>query len=500
MNVRGGARNESNSNFRRLFLGLVPAAESQYGGLVQCLDSWTQRKGNLKMNGYKWIGLSAVLLPTLAGVVSGCGTDAGSPQEDVNVKVGGPGSDAAQVSEDAPEVLGNYHGVVRNGQIHITPAEDSTGGIKTQGFVELDYSRFDITDAANAIAVNSSCPANWGPNYYSSAHAFPGDGKNGPTCQDHTLCGLVKIKNNTTRKITNLYAEVTTITTGFSATNSANPNAVGPGYNLSNAYGLWRYGTLNAGGAKNVQWNFNLPNCTDFEFDFRLKGTLTHTSYDSSGDMLDTGEFLDACTLGGTHILRNSAATGHVDGLSLPFPFNIYDSTIDAKSNKNLSISAAGALGWSDGTTGVTNGSNSGFPTGHDYTAFPFWDSLTMSNQGVCYTTIGTAPNQSFVVTWKNATIDNATAPQNKITFSAVLHEGTDDIEFQYNSCFGNGAANLQRRGSGATVGIEGFDANGNRVYTNVSTNAAFIPTTASGECGADGWGVTLSAQAPSTL
>lgn len=472
------------------------------------------------MNGFKrYVGLSAVLFPVVTAMVSGCGSDASTsnPQEDVKVQVDAPGAQngtgtgsgsstksptTGSGSVDAPvQDFGLYRGTWNGHELTFEPIEEATGGIKTQAFTEVDFNRFTIS-TTDSIAVNSGgakCTAN-ATNYPTTNYA---DGVhhpfNGGYCENHTLCALVNIENPNSKTVENIWAEIISITpAGFAGNNSDDPSSApaGPEYGISNALGSWTYGTMSTGAAASAQWNFTLPTCDDFNFVFRLKGTLTKTSYAKSGTTnLAAGEFIDMCALGGTAVLKNAGPTAQELGIPMPFPFSLYDLTLDTTNLPLLYISASGALGIADGDPGnlpgVATGANTDFSTGYPYSIFPFWDALNTSASGVCYGVTGSAPNRKFVVTWKDATI--VSAPTQTTTFSAVLNEGSDNVVFQYKSC----GINAAKRGGGATVGIEGLDATtGNSVFTKVSyNNGTFLPATC-----LNGLKVTLTASPPSTL
>ncbi|WP_436757587.1 S8 family serine peptidase [Streptosporangium sp. V21-05] len=82
---------------------------------------------------------------------------------------------------------------------------------------------------------------------------------------------------------------------------------------------------------------------------------------------------------------------------------------------------------------------------------YPFWDDLVLDDQSGIYTaTVGTAPNRTFVVEWRNARF-YADATQ-RVTFSALLGEN-GSVGYRYDSVDSERDA-----GIGATVGIENAD------------------------------------------
>jgi len=80
-----------------------------------------------------------------------------------------------------------------------------------------------------------------------------------------------------------------------------------------------------------------------------------------------------------------------------------------------------------------------------------YWDDLDPGNPGgqVWHQTLGTAPNRQFVAQWDTERF--STTP-NRVIFTAVLNEGSDDIQVCYNDAeFGSATYDF---GNQATVGI----------------------------------------------
>ncbi|MEV6595570.1 carboxypeptidase regulatory-like domain-containing protein [Actinoplanes sp. NPDC051346] len=78
--------------------------------------------------------------------------------------------------------------------------------------------------------------------------------------------------------------------------------------------------------------------------------------------------------------------------------------------------------------------------------AYPFWDDVTVDAAASMWTqTLGTAPNRSFVIEWRNVLLDNG----ERTSFETILHEnGT--IAFHYAAMTTD-----RQKGAGARVGIE---------------------------------------------
>jgi hypothetical protein len=394
-----------------------------------------------------------------------------APKVDLPKPGGGsaPGAETAQgevLGAPKPvEELGRYRGHWDGRQLTFTRIPGA--GVKPRAFIDVPDSGMSFT-TDEAVAVNSACPANAGPEYFvGPASVLLG---NGQTCTNGHMCALVTVENGTNRDIDRVFVQVTTITPGFEA--DGNPlSPVPTGYPLDDSMGLWEYGTLvSGGGGAQLQWDFPLPTCDDFTFEVKVMGTVRRVSYVNNKQTLTTqAEWINACNLPGmTRVLQNAAPGDFVSDIPMPFPFTLYDLTFDADVLPIMSISANGALGF-----GQITGDNLVLPDGTgvaDYTMFPYWDTLSMSSEGVCYGVSGAAPNRKFVVTWVNANISQTTAAEN-LTFSAVLSEKSDLIQFYYNrysntqtACTATSTAN---RGGSATIGIQGLGVSNQFSFNN---------------------------------
>src|SRR5262249_45395276 len=83
----------------------------------------------------------------------------------------------------------------------------------------------------------------------------------------------------------------------------------------------------------------------------------------------------------------------------------------------------------------------------------PFWDDLVMkSGSTISARTVGNTPNRQFVVEWSNMSIldENGIDRGATLTFEVVLFEGSNDIQFLYNSMSGPFSD-----GSSATIGAQ---------------------------------------------
>jgi hypothetical protein len=176
-----------------------------------------------------------------------------------------------------------------------------------------------------------------------------------------------------------------------------------------------------------------------------------------------------------TRVLVNAGPGASVSDIPLPFPFTLYDLTFDTDQLPAMSISSNGALGFSP-----ISSDHSALPSGDDYTIFPFWTSLDPGANGVCYGSTGTAPNRRFVATWTNANVVGSAAQEN-MTFSAVLNETSDIIQFYY-SRHSNDQSTCQStagpsRGSMATIGIQGTGSDATQFSYNTNALACHTAT-----------------------
>ncbi len=411
------------------------------------------------MNGYwRYLGLSALLTPILAGAVGGCGTDASElgRQEPVNVDVPGsasPGSEAvsqekretyAAGSVDGPvENLGLWQGRFDGKQLTFEPVDSvaRNSGVRPQAHVPLNESRLTVT-TEQAIVVNSGCEG--GPDYFTddNPHLLAATGQN---CTAHQMCASVFLRNTSSRQIDRPFIEILEITNSV----GANSVAVPTGYPLSNARGLWSYPNLPINGGARAHMAFALSNCNDFSFLARITGTLRPPQFSAETGGLTS--FTNACTLGGT--ITNGGAPAAA--FAVPFPFSLYNFTFDG-TLPVLRVSASGALGLS-----VAGTTNANLPaTGRDYSILPFWDDITMASGRVCTHSSGALGSRRLVVTCENAMFNASVgpaAPATPFSFSAILHEGTDQITFEYNTC----DFDYYFQGGSATIGVQGIAALG---------------------------------------
>ena len=148
----------------------------------------------------------------------------------------------------------------------------------------------------------------------------------------------------------------------------------------------------------------------------------------------------------GTRTLFNSDDSV-VSNIDLGFFFNFYGTDYSRVTLGNNGIVFSG-----EGSGAYVNqpiGDSSAF---HGFIA-PFWDDIvTWYNGAVYYQTLGIAPNRMFVVQWQDN--QHYSSSPSGVTFQAILHEGSNEILFQYRDVdFGD--QYYANNGASATVGIE---------------------------------------------
>ena len=137
--------------------------------------------------------------------------------------------------------------------------------------------------------------------------------------------------------------------------------------------------------------------------------------------------------------------------ITLPFAVSLY-----GNSSPNLVVNTNGLLTFNATNCGTSdpcyqNSAELPSTTAPPDMIAPFWDDLIISatlNTGIYTDVRGTAPARSFVIEWRNATFFND--PTASVTFQAVLHENSNQIDFEYATLagtFGNG--------SSATIGLQ---------------------------------------------
>jgi hypothetical protein len=152
--------------------------------------------------------------------------------------------------------------------------------------------------------------------------------------------------------------------------------------------------------------------------------------------------------------------------LSLPFDFTLFRSTFLA--GTRLQVTTNGWLSFSLSPVEFQNGSLPGTtvsrPSGAAGMLPPnliaaFFDDLILqrSDSGVSTRLLGTAPDRRWVVDWQNLSIldENNNVLDGRVSFQAILFEGSNDVAFQYRALEG-----ARARGESATVGLQNATRN----------------------------------------
>jgi hypothetical protein len=301
-----------------------------------------------------------------------------------------------------------------------------------------------------------------------------------------SFCGSVTLRSFYGRPLNNVHVQVTSITdtngvpfsTFHGGINSDASPAV-PATQLDASLGLWRHpvlgasqtflGTTAATNSSTRNWVFADPDGATTNIALRVVASLTYKDYEKT---TSPQAFIDACTLPGK--VSNTAATASITAV-MPFPFTFYGTSATTKVIYNRDgVFAFGGTLPPSGDNG--NASTYTFknvllpetPTTKSVSpaAYVFWDGLNNNLGGlICHGTSGTTPNQRFVMTWKN--LKGFSDPDNStnLTFSAILSEGIDTIDYVYStmtSASGNDViyptmTNAQRAaGKNAVIGVQG--------------------------------------------
>ncbi|HEV2732243.1 MAG TPA: choice-of-anchor D domain-containing protein, partial [Terriglobales bacterium] len=156
---------------------------------------------------------------------------------------------------------------------------------------------------------------------------------------------------------------------------------------------------------------------------------------------------------------------GFDDSASITSPFAIQ---FGGGSFTKLTISSGGTISFS----GFTGFFNSPIPYNQTSTLIaPFWATLfswgTGTNNNVFWSVIGTAPNRSLVVEWRNVAICCIIDPLDTVKFQVVFFEGSGNVRFNYADTVFGGPASVNDNGATATVGVQVTQALGRQFSFN---------------------------------
>jgi hypothetical protein len=169
---------------------------------------------------------------------------------------------------------------------------------------------------------------------------------------------------------------------------------------------------------------------------------------------------------GGTRVDFLAGNDDDTAQLTLPFDFTLFNSTFLAGSKLNVTTNGWMALGESRVQPEFQNGSLPGTSVPRQGSASgtsgtlspnliaPFFDDLVLQRQdsSVSARVVGTAPDRRWVIDWQNLSIlheDNFLL-EGRVSFQAILFEGSNDIAFQYKTLEGP-----RSYGESATVGLQ---------------------------------------------
>ena len=148
-------------------------------------------------------------------------------------------------------------------------------------------------------------------------------------------------------------------------------------------------------------------------------------------------------TSGQEHSLSDNGFTGPVE---IGFPFTFY-----GQDYSTLHVAANGLIGFS--TAGLDADLNGYFPNALMPNALiaPYWDDLDPSSSGggVYTETVGEAPDRKLVISWVDIPKSTSGA---RLTFQAVLEEGTNELLFQYLQVQ---PLDTSAGGNSATIGLQ---------------------------------------------
>jgi hypothetical protein len=304
--------------------------------------------------------------------------------------------------------------------------------------------------------------------------------------QSNTWCANVTLEQFFSRSIRNTFVQITSVT-DVNGVPLPDHGAVGGDASqlgLGNALGLWQYTTPKAttpgvlgrspDNAGTRDWIFANPDNADTLISIRVVASLAYSGYNlvpSSSPFL----FLDACAgPGAIKFPGKSSAPTPVQ--TLPFPFTLYNQTFTTIQGLRRGVVTFGSSAVNVGPVSVNLPVSS--PTIPAPGLFVFWDSIDyMASGAICMqATSDPAPNRRFIITWTgmdfgpNGGADNPAA----LNFSAVLSEGSDQIDLLYGSMTGKSA---RATGSKATVGVQNATATlATAIFHNsqFSSSAAF--------------------------
>ena len=367
----------------------------------------------------------------------------------------GEQTDSATMIEpaDAPSVplppksvvLGEFIAHVRPSRRSITfeAATPAAGkGVSPQSIDDLNVTQDGVAGSGpantielvtNTVGYNAQCPAGY---------------------QTASFCGNVTLRHFFSGSLANVFVQVLSVyspTTGLEMTGHGGINGDGSEFGLDATKGLWKYtapaattpgivgASPNNSGTRD--WVFANPDDADTYIRMRVISSLTYASYVFD---FSSQAFVDACATG-TNVGAVSQSTQ-----TMPFPFTLYGNTdTTVKFNKRGMITFGAVAGTASGVSLALPSASAPKPA-----LFVFWDDIgfAATSTGMCYVTIGTAPNRKYVIEWNNMNFVPVADQTASLTFEAVLSEGTNNIDVVYKTMTG---PTTRVSGNLATVGVQ---------------------------------------------
>jgi hypothetical protein len=198
-------------------------------------------------------------------------------------------------------------------------------------------------------------------------------------------------------------------------------------------------------------WSFDDPSGQDVTYDILVWASLTYSTY--SFDYGKTS-YVNVCSGG-------SSTTASTGSLSLPFDVTIYDQTYVA--GQPLSFAKNGQITFgSVGLTAASEPPNGGLPStsAPEPSFWAFWDDLklrTTAPKGkICTQTLGSAPNRTVAVEWRDMDFADAPDEGSDLIFETLIREGTSEIDTVYKTMTAAaGDTSGREQGSEAWVGVQ---------------------------------------------
>jgi subtilase family serine protease len=136
--------------------------------------------------------------------------------------------------------------------------------------------------------------------------------------------------------------------------------------------------------------------------------------------------------------------------VALPFDFPFYTATVNTVAMSSYGYLAVGGGSTTDWSNETVPHSSTSSSAPRAFIA-PWWDDMTTTSATYKFAVTGAAPNRVAIFEWFNTAPFGATTP--RITYQALLYEGSGRIRFAYGSTVPGS--------SSASIGIQGDSGNG---------------------------------------